>query len=165
MIIILMGVAGSGKTTVGQCLANALRWCFVEGDDLHPDSNVVKMSQGIPLTDRDRLPWLQDLRELMVELQGKDTSAIVTCSALKQSYREVLRPQSNESIQFVYLKCDAAALHDRLKQRSGHFMKADMLTSQLAILEEPEDAIVIEVGKAQTPEQIAADIVASLSLI
>ena len=160
-----MGVAGSGKTTVGRYLAETLRWCFVEGDDLHPGSNVAKMSQGIPLTDCDRLPWLQSIRELMVELQSKDTSAIVTCSALKQSYREVLRPRSNEPIQFVYLKCDAAALRDRLEQRSGHFMKVDMLTSQLAVLEEPEDGIVIKVGKSQTAEQIAGDIIASLGLI
>ena len=164
-MIILMGVSGSGKTTVGRSLANALNWCFIEGDDLHPHRNVAKMSQDIPLTDGDRWPWLSRLRDRLVELQQQDKSAIVTCSALKHSYRQILRPHLCEAIQFVYLKSNASILKSRLHERQGHFMKAEMLQSQLAILEEPDDAIVIDIDAATRPEQVVSDVLARLNLL
>ncbi|NEQ43478.1 MAG: gluconokinase [Leptolyngbya sp. SIOISBB] len=165
MIIILMGVSGSGKTTVGRCLADVLDWCFIEGDDLHPRSNVAKMSQGIPLTDRDRGPWLTRLRDRLVDLRQQDKSAIVTCSALKRSYRQILRPHPNEAIQFVYLKGSVPLLKSRLHQRQGHFMKAGMLQSQLTTLEEPDDAIVIDIDTATRPKQVISDVLARLNLL
>ncbi|MEM9818981.1 MAG: gluconokinase [Cyanobacteria bacterium P01_D01_bin.6] len=158
-----MGVSGSGKTTVGRCLADALDWHFVEGDDWHPSSNVAKMSRGIPLTDHDRWPWLLRLRDHMRERLLQQQSAIVTCSTLKQSYREVLRPDANEPIQFVYLKGNAATLRMRLQQRHNHFMKADLLDSQLATLEEPADAIVIDIDIATTPAQVVTHVISQLN--
>ncbi len=160
-----MGVSGSGKSTVGQRLAEALNWRFIEGDDLHPRNNVTKMSQGIPLTDRDREPWLTQLRDRIVELQQQDQSAIVTCSALKQSYREYLRPQPQEAIQFVYLKSSVSLLRSRLAARQNHFMKAEMLTSQLAALEEPDDAITISIDSLISSESVIAEILARLNLV
>lgn len=158
-----MGVSGSGKTTVGRCLADVLNWCFIEGDDLHPHSNVAKMSQGLPLTDRDREPWLTCLRDRIVELQQQDKSAIVTCSALKHSYRQILRPNPHEAIQFVYLKSSASLLRSRLHQRQGHFMKAGMLQSQIAALQEPDDAIVIDIDAATKPEQVVSSVLSHLN--
>lgn len=164
MIVILIGIAGSGKTTVGQCLAAHLGWRFVEGDDFHSPANVAKMSQGVPLEERDRWPWLRALRAQIVALQQQGKSAIITCSVLKQRYRDVLRPDGDEAIQFVYLKGEAAMLRSRLQQRQDHFMQAEMLDSQLAILEEPEDAIAVDIGNNQTPKQIVAAIIARLDL-
>jgi len=165
MIVILMGVSGAGKTTIGRRLAAILNWCFVEGDDLHPWQNVQKMSQGLPLSDRDREPWLMQIRERIVALQQQGQSAIITCSALKRRYRDILHPQPDGSIQFVYLKNDATTLRSRLEHRPGHFMKAEMLDSQLATLEEPENAIVVPVSDTKTPEQIAIDIATQLHLV
>lgn len=164
MIIIMMGVTGAGKTTVGRCLADQLGWVFVEGDDWHPKTNVQKMSQGIPLEDGDRWPWLQNLREHIQTLQQRGQAAVITCSALKQSYRAVLKPNPEEAIRFVYLQGSADTLHARLKERHQHFMKADMLDSQLETLEEPEEAIAITVDDAKSPEQIATDIIVRLGL-
>jgi gluconokinase len=143
MIVVVMGVAGSGKTTVGQQLAANLGWRFVEGDDFHPAANVAKMARGQPLTDADRAPWLHALRREMVRSRDRGESLVVTCSALKASYRAILRGDDGAAVQFVYLKVDPAILRQRLQQRQGHFMPASLLASQLAELEEPEDAIVV----------------------
>lgn len=164
MIVIMMGVTGSGKTTVGRCLADQLGWGFVEGDDWHPPENIQKMSQGRPLEDRDRWPWLHNLRQHIEALQQQGQSAVVTCSALKRSYRQVLQPQPDAAMRFVYLKGSAATLHTRLKERQQHFMKADMLDSQLDTLEEPTGAIVVDIDDAKTPAQMAAHVMTQLNL-
>ncbi|MEM6836596.1 MAG: gluconokinase [Cyanobacteria bacterium P01_C01_bin.120] len=158
MIIIIMGVSGIGKSTVGQMLADALSWRFVEGDAWHSSANIQKMSRGVPLTDDDRLPWLQHLRTHIRQLMQQQQSAVVTCSALKQSYREILHPHPDEAIQFVYLKGSKAIVRSRLSQRQKHFMKAEMLESQLAALEEPHNAIVIDVEMFHSLEQIITQI-------
>lgn len=132
-----MGVAGSGKTTVGRHLAEALGWQFYDADDFHPPANVEKMSRGIPLNDAERIPWLETLRELVRECLERGDSAVLACSALKASYREYLL--TSERVKLVYLKGDHALIEERLKSRQGHFMKPEMLNSQFATLEEPDE--------------------------
>ncbi|MEO1093997.1 MAG: gluconokinase [Cyanobacteria bacterium J06638_28] len=149
MIVILMGVAGSGKTTVGQQLAKRLNWQFIEGDRFHSQANVEKMRRGEPLTDVDRRPWLKAIRTEIERVQASGGSVVVACSALKKDYRAVLAGKSHDAIKFVYLKVTPAVLRSRLIQRSGHFMKADMLEGQLATLETPANALVMDV-KAET---------------
>ena len=159
MIVILMGVSGSGKSTIGQQLAQALGWCLVEGDDLHPIANVEKMRQGIPLTDADRGPWLQAIGQQISQLQQAKQAAVITCSALKQRYREGLySTQPPSTLQFVYLKASPAVLRSRLTRRQGHFMQASLLDSQLATLEEPTQAITINLTATDTTAQIVAQI-------
>ncbi|MGD1931501.1 MAG: gluconokinase [Leptolyngbyaceae cyanobacterium] len=159
MIVILMGVSGSGKSTIGQQLAQVLGWCFVEGDDLHPIANVEKMRQGIPLTDADRGPWLQAIGQQISQLQQAKQAAVITCSALKQRYREGLySTQPPSTLQFVYLKASPAVLRSRLTRRQGHFMQASLLDSQLATLEEPTQAITINLTATDTTAQIVAQI-------
>ena len=143
LAIILMGVSGSGKTVVGTRLAEKLRCDFLDGDNFHPPANIEKMKHGIPLTDEDRLPWLRNLHaEISARLnQGK--SGVLACSALKESYRTILR-EGNTQVRFVYLKVDRETLEERLKKRSGHFFPKELLDSQLATLESPHDALVVE---------------------
>ncbi len=144
MVIIVMGVSGSGKTTIGKMLAESLGWPFLDADDFHPAPNVVKMSRGIPLNDADRIPWLERLRsEIQMQLI-RGQSVVVACSALKKSYRRILSPE-NEAPLFLYLKGDSKLLRSRLESREGHFMKVNLLTSQLETLEVPDDAIVIDI--------------------
>lgn len=162
MILILMGVAGSGKTTIGQLLAQELRWPFYDGDDFHPSANIDKMSRGVALTDEDRVAWLASLRQLIERLLSEHQSAIVACSALKQSYRRDLKGEDDE-VQFVYLKGDRDLMRQRLEQRSGHFMKANLLTSQFETLEEPRG--VLTVDAARTPQAIVSFIRGSLNLL
>ncbi len=162
MIVLLMGPAGSGKTTVGKLLAAQLSWEFADGDDFHPPANVEKMSRGIPLTDEDRIPWLRSIREAMLQWQAQGKSAVIACSALKRSYRDLLgiRPNAND-IRLVYLKGSYDLLLERLHSRKGHYMKEQMLASQLADLEEPTDALAIDVAKS--PQQIVSEIRKELS--
>jgi gluconokinase len=145
MIIVLMGVAGSGKTTIGHRLAEELEWVMIEGDDLHSPSNVAKMSAGIPLTDSDREPWLEAIAQRIHVLSFENRSAIITCSALKQSYRDRLvtgaRP---DEVTFVYLRVPMAVAEKRLASREGHFMPESLLPSQFAALEEPVDGVVVD---------------------
>jgi len=132
-----MGVSGSGKTTIGRLLAQDLGWPFYDGDDFHPQANIDKMRQGIPLTDDDRDAWLTALRQQIETFIDNRQSAVLACSALKQAYRERLRGDRPE-VRFIYLKGDYALIRQRLQGRQGHFMKADLLSSQFATLEEPK---------------------------
>lgn len=142
MVIIVMGVAGAGKTTVGTALADALGWGFLDADDLHPPANVRKMARGEPLTDADREPWLEALRAAIAAALARGESRVVACSALKAAYRTRLR--GNEAnVVFVHLDAPRAVLAQRLAHRAGHFAGPDLLGSQLATLEPPEDAAVI----------------------
>lgn len=156
-----MGVAGAGKTTVGQRLAAALGWPFEEGDRFHPAANVAKMRRGQPLNDRDRAPWLAALRQCIEQRQVAGESAVMACSALKQVYRAGLRG-NDDAVRFVYLKADPALLRSRLRQRQGHFMGADLLESQWAALEEPQDAVTVSAH--QDVEAIVAQILRSLGM-
>ncbi|HEV8711854.1 MAG TPA: gluconokinase [Candidatus Binatia bacterium] len=161
MVIILTGVSGSGKTTLGRLLAQDLGWPFYDGDDFHPQANIDKMRQGIPLSDDDRASWLTALRQQIDTLINNRQSAILACSALKHAYRERLRGDRAE-VRFVYLKGDYALIRQRLQRRQGHFMQADLLASQFATLEEPEDVPAIDIS--QTPEAIVNSIKRALGL-
>jgi gluconokinase len=136
MVIVLMGVAASGKTTVGRMLAEELGWTFYDADDFHPRANVEKMSRGVPLDDEDRRPWLETLRELIKECLSLGREAVLACSALKESYRDMLL--IDERVRLAYLDAERELIRERLSERSDHFMKARMLDSQFAALEEPE---------------------------
>jgi gluconokinase len=153
MVIILMGVSGSGKTTIGQRLAQALGWPFYDGDQFHPRANIAKMQQGMPLTDEDRWPWLQALRAHIETCIQQAVSVVLVCSALKQVYREYLLIDEPE-VRLVYLKGDYDLIHERLAQRHGHFMPPGLLASQFAALEEPERGVVVDIG--HPPEAIVA---------
>lgn len=155
MIVIVMGVAGSGKTTIGRRLAEALSWPFCDGDDLHPPANLEKMAAGLPLTDADRLPWLRELRRRIERHLDAGENAVIACSALKASYREILA-RDREAVRFVHLTGSPELIRRRLEQRQGHFMKALMLDSQLAALEPPADAVAVDV--AGSPEEVVAEI-------
>ena len=155
MIVIVMGVAGSGKSTIGQQLADRLGWPFNDGDDFHPPVNVEKMRAGIPLTDEDRSGWLSALANLITEQLRQNQSAVIACSALRQNYRDKLHVDDN--VRFVYLRGSYNLIEARLRQRTGHYMPPDLLVSQFATLEEPQDALTFDVS--QPPEQIVAEIV------
>ena len=164
-----MGVCGCGKTSVGQALANRLGWQFFDADDFHPPANVAKMATGVALTDEDREPWLDRLAAEMRGVARNGSHAVLACSALKESYRQRiargLREPGTEGeggIEFriVYLKGDAKTIEPRLALRSGHFMPSSLLASQFAALEEPDDAMVIDIR--QTTEAQASQIAAAL---
>ena len=155
MIVLVMGVAGVGKTTIGEALARALGARFIDADDYHPPENVAKMKAGIPLEDADRWPWLERLNE---ELK-KHRDAVLACSALKESYRRRLS-ENIPDFRIVYLHGSAALLRERIKARQHRYMPAALLESQLATLEPPGDAIAVDV--AATPEQCVAAILTEL---
>jgi len=149
--IVLMGVAGSGKTTVGTLLAQTLGWPFRDADDFHPAANVAKMAAGVALDDADRAPWLAAIRAFLARYLARGESSVVTCSALREPYRAVLRGDSG-LVRFVFLKGEFAAIEERLRQRRGHFMKAPLLASQFEALEAPAEALVVDA--ALPPDQI-----------
>ncbi len=141
-----MGVSGSGKTTVGKLLAQSLNWDFSDADDFHPPANIKKMSRGIPLEDADRIPWLLQLQSEIDTWLLENKNVVLACSALKASYREMLC-RDQQQIKIVYLKASFELLTARLKTRENHYMKADLLSSQCATLEEPETAIIIDASQ------------------
>jgi len=143
MIAVLMGVCGCGKSTVGRVLAQELGWTFLDADDMHPQSNVEKMASGVPLTDEDRWPWYDRIVAELRRLTASGRHVVLACSALKQAYRDRLARAGD--LRVAYLKGDAAAIEPRIASRKGHFMPASLLASQFATLEEPADAIVVDV--------------------
>lgn len=161
-VVIIMGVSASGKTTVGVPLAKQLGWRFQEGDDLHPPANIAKMKSGTPLTDEDRSPWLHAIAALIDQWRAQGVSGVITCSALKRAYRDILigdRPD----VRLVYLQGERDLLVQRAAARHGHFMPASLLDSQLATLEEPgpdEHPITVHIGPP--PEALVAEIIRRL---
>ena len=150
MVVVLMGVAGSGKTTIGRLLSQELGWKFYDADDFHPHANVEKMSRGVPLNDADRIPWLEALRDLIKLCLERGESAVLACSALKEHYRQYLL--IDERVKLVYLKGDFDLIQERLKSRRGHFMKPEMLDSQFGALEEPAQGLHVDISSP--PEEI-----------
>ena len=162
MILIVAGVSGSGKTTVGTLLADRLNWPFADADTFHPAANIEKMRAGIPLTDEDRMPWLRAIAAWMDERIARHESAVVTCSALRRAYRDILlggRPQA----EMIFLMPDREVLARRLAARHGHFFPGQLLTSQLDALEWPgPDERVISIVPADEPAQTVASIIGIL---
>jgi gluconokinase len=163
VIAIVFGVSGAGKTTVGKLLARKLRWRFLEADDFHPAANVEKMRSGHPLTDEDRWPWLERLREQIEQTLAAGENAVLACSALKRKYRDCLRV--NCDVKFVFLHGDYALIEKQLRSRRSHFMNPALLQSQFVDLEEPqpdEGAFVIELGRS--PREFVEEITTKLHL-
>ena len=160
--LVLMGVAGCGKTTAATNLHNALGWPVAEADDFHPEANIAKMSRGAPLTDADRRPWLESLCAWMSEQADRGTRTIVTCSALKRSYRDLL-VGAHGRVLFIHLVADEEALRERMEHREGHFMPSALLPSQFADLEPlADDEDGVTVTSRPTPEQTLEAILAAL---
>lgn len=143
--VIVMGVAGSGKTTVGEALAGHLGWNFYDADGFHPAENIEKMANGTPLTDSDRAPWLAALHSLIAASLKENRPAVLACSALKESYRQLLLA-GNHDVQIVYLKGSYDLIWSRISQRKDHYMKPQMLKSQFETLEEPTNALMVDVS-------------------
>ena len=162
MILVLMGVSGSGKTTVGKILAEDLGWTFIEADDFHPPSNVAKMHAGTPLTDADRRPWLDALRERIDLACTSGENVVLACSALKHAYQDYLERNEPACVHYVYLHGSEDLIRQRIAARKGHFMNPQLLHSQFDILEPPANALRVDV--APPPREIAAEIRRKLGL-
>jgi gluconokinase len=158
-ILLIMGVAGSGKTTIGRRVAAVLGWPYFEADDFHPPENKIKMARGMPLDDSDRAPWLASIRAQMDACRAEGRSAVFTCSALKAKYRAVL---DGADVVLVHLAGDIDTILARVSQREGHYMKAEMVRSQFEALEAPTHALTLDARL--TPERIVAAIVDHLKL-
>ncbi len=150
MVIVLMGVTGSGKTTIGRLLSQELGWKYYDADDFHPRANVEKMSSGIPLNDDDRRPWLETLSDLIRQCLERRENAVLACSALKQSYREFL--MVDERVKMIYLKGDREVIRKRLNVRGGHYMNPALLDSQFTTLEEPKEDWHVDISLS--PDEI-----------
>jgi gluconokinase len=159
MIILVMGTTSSGKTTIGRMLAERLGWEFADADDFHPPANVAKMSQGIPLTDADRVPWLQALHDKIVAWDAESRNVVLACSALKQSYRDQLLVGS--LVKLVYLKGSYELFSQRVQARQGHFAKIEILAGQFRDLEEPAEAIIVDAQLS--PHEMVDEIWAALT--
>ena len=160
MVILLMGVTGVGKTTVGQALAGQLRWRFADADNYHSAANIAKMRAGIALDDADRAPWLRSLHHAIVEWLSRSENVVLACSALKNSYRELL--VVDRRVRLVYLRGTFEMISRRLGHRMGHYMNPTLLHSQFSTLEEPPDGLVVDAN--QTVPKIVADIRSTLDL-
>jgi gluconokinase len=161
MVLIFMGVAGCGKTTVAKLFAKKTGAIFYEGDEFHPPENISKMRAGIPLTDEDRAEWLRALRQIIVHALAKNEFSAITCSALKQKYREELAA-GDERVKFIHLTGSRTLITERLKKRRGHFMSPKLLASQFATLEPPTDALVFNCK--QSPEEIVSKLIHALDI-
>jgi carbohydrate kinase (thermoresistant glucokinase family) len=161
MNLVLMGVSGSGKTTVGLMLSRELGWPYVDADDYHPAANVEKMRTGTPLDDVDRCPWLDRLNQLLREHQVRGQSVILGCSALKRAYRDRLASGLHD-LRWVHLQGSFELILSRLQARKGHYMPATLLQSQFATLEAPNDALTLDI--AATPEVLARRVIEALEL-
>jgi gluconokinase len=161
LVVLLMGVEGSGKTSVGKLLAQSLSWMFVDADDFHSALNKEKMSRGVPLDDADRGPWLRAIHDFVLQQTGKGRNVVLACSALKQSYREQL--QQGMEMKIVYLKGSFDLFYSRLQKRQAHFARETLLASQFASLEEPTDAATIDASLAES--EIVKQIKSTLPLL
>ena len=162
-VFVLMGVSGSGKSAVANAVAHQLKAAFLDGDFLHPRANIQKMSEGHPLNDDDRRPWLQAINDAAFAMQRTNDISLIVCSALKKPYRDILR-KGNENLSFVYLKGDFDTIESRLRARKGHFFKPQMLVTQFETLQEPaldEDNVLI-VDINQTLDKVVADTIATI---
>ncbi|MDC6364952.1 MULTISPECIES: gluconokinase [Flavobacteriaceae] len=157
-ILVVMGVSGTGKTTIGKLLSNKLGYPFFDGDDFHPEENIKKMNSRIPLTDEDRKGWLLKLNQ--IALENEHTGAIIGCSALKKTYRDILRNGLEAKMEFVYLAGSFEQVKSRLESRKGHFMPIELLQSQFDTLEVPEKAIKVSI--AQNPDEIVKEVLEQL---
>jgi gluconokinase len=155
-VIVVMGIAGAGKTTVGRALAESLGWPFHDADDFHPAANVAKMRAGVPLDDADRAPWLAALHDLVARIVARGEHGVLACSALKQSYREALLPDAarRETVAFVHLDVAPSVAERRLGERRGHYMQASLVASQVATLEPPQEALCLD-GELPVPALVA----------
>ena len=160
MIVIVMGVTGSGKSTIGLLLAAQLGWKFADADDYHPPSNIEKMRRGIPLTDDDRGPWLDRLHSEITAWIAAGRNIVLACSALKRAYRDQLA--AGPEVRFVYLKGSPDLIASRLRERHGHFAGEQILAGQFADLEEPADAVTVDI--AASPQQIVNEVRTKLGL-
>lgn len=163
VVVVVMGVSGSGKTTVAAMLAGRLHWQFEEGDNLHSAANIAKMSRGIPLTDEDRWPWLEAIAATINRWIAEGRSGVIACSALKQAYRRIII-NNNPAIRLVYLKGSRELILRRMAARHGHFMPLALLDSQFDTLEEPtpeEDALVVSID--HRPDELVTEIAAALA--
>ncbi|MGD1006429.1 MAG: gluconokinase [Ignavibacteriaceae bacterium] len=161
MIFIVMGVSGSGKTTVAKAVSNKFGWKYYEGDEYHPAENVEKMKNWIPLNDEDRLPWLLSLRKVVEEAISKRENIVISCSALKEAYRKILKV--SEEVKFIYLKGSYDLIRKRMEERIPHFFKPEMLKSQFDVLEEPQQAIEIDISKSS--ESIIGDVIDKINAV
>ncbi|WP_066425370.1 gluconokinase [Anabaena sp. 4-3] len=160
MIILIMGVSGAGKTTIAKLLADSLHWEFQDADNFHTPENIEKMSQGIPLKDSDRIPWLEEIGKAIAQWLRENKNVVLACSALKASYRQYLVLDNN--VKIVYLRGSYDTIQKRLQQRQNHFMTEKLLKSQFDTLEEPDNAICVDIS--QPPEVIVKTIKTTLGI-
>jgi gluconokinase len=158
MVILIMGTTGAGKTTVGKILSARLNWTFLDADDFHPAANIEKMKHGIPLTDADRIPWLENIHASLLQLSATGANVVLACSALKQSYRDKL--SAAVDMRVVYLRGTYDQMRRHIEARHGHFAGEAILAGQFADLEEPQNALVLDVS--HPPDELVSDIIAKL---